>query len=265
MMIRSLIDVLAAVISLVLILFIWKEVFLFTDWAVVILLPLALFLYSGNWQVSASINQAIIHNVLREDSSLRRWFTGKLMATIESGSFVLLAIPILVWQTEELIFREGLILIALCLAASLCYICLPPTLSKSLRKPFADGAAGLLGTWLIGFIFFIIMVFDIMKNVELRGVSGVNCDTLVSWAISENQHPDRGYITNALAYIHGYESAKKCFAYELSKRWNEPIVGILYSITSAPACFFIARSSIALTRCAQQFSLNRNSKRNSKY
>ena len=255
-MVRNLNHVFAPLAALLASLLLWRAVFDWTDWAALALLPLVVLLVCEHWRISASINRAIFLYMLEESSPCRKWFTGKLSATVATILFIAVAIPVLVWSAETASIREATILAVLCLAASAFYLSLPRVLScVRFRKPFDDGIAVFAGTWVVAAFFAVVLTIDTFNHVRIPdGMRGAGFVDWVVYSLESNRNSARGPLTGILAYFHAIDAAKLWIADSVNEGVPRIFAGTLYSLDGAFAGFVFARASIALTRFARNLS-----------
>ncbi len=95
---RSLQNAFAATALTGLSLYLWRIAYISSDWAVLALIPLALVIGAGFWPLALDPWRAQLNLALREDSSLRKFLTGRIRAMFLSAGFTFVAVTLMAWQ-----------------------------------------------------------------------------------------------------------------------------------------------------------------------
>ena len=142
-------------------LFLWRGFHGATDWAILLLLPLAWMLFSGFRKPLSATLKARSRLESRSGSPASVFSTGSVSSTAFSLLFVVVTVPILALHA----LRAGpwilLTMLVLCVTSSAFVICAQSRLAPCWKEPFATSRGVALGSWLSSVLFFpFLMVLD---------------------------------------------------------------------------------------------------------
>lgn len=224
-------------------LYLWREGYQYSDWAVVALLPAAVVIWTGFLPLVRDTWRARLHTALREESPLGKILTGKLRAHLLSGLFTTIAITLLAWRALSVTLIEVTVLAtAIILSATLFSIGLN-WLSKHFHRPFARSIAASVVTWTVAFPFTLAIAWTTWEWSQMPGAM-LNASLYDAMNSGLGELPDRGgLVTNILGLLSGYEAAKLWIVIQLREY---PFVGVLFSLDAALYAFVLCRSAIVI-------------------
>ena len=229
-------------------LFLWQRSY-GSDWAILLLLPLAWMLFSGFRKPLLATLQARSRLESRSGSPASAFSTPRVRATAFSLLFVVVTVPILALQTLNAVPWILLTMLVLCATSSALVILAPSWLTHYWNEPFATSRGIALASGLSAVIFFpILMILDsTLPSNECRS-SG-----LWEWLQVFNPFrsaPEGGWVTNILEPLLLIECTKR----ELVELFGERavLVQAFYSLTYATVTFVVAQAAAATTCFAQK-------------
>ena len=243
-------------------LYLWRIFYPLTDWAALLLAPLAFMLFVGFREPLAAMLRARSLATLRADSWLSPFMTGRIKAAILSSIFVAVTVPILAWQALDATHWTTLALVALCMAASSMALGAQRWLQHHLHGPYAAWHGHALGAGVAALIFVPILAWINWTHTIYPGeFLSLNLREAILFGITEQLPSRRGWIAQFLALLYALESMQIWLVARLgtSVFW----VPVLYSLYTAMIAFVVARASVAVA-CFTQYAIrntemNRNS------
>jgi|AntAceMinimDraft_12_1070368.scaffolds.fasta_scaffold04247_4 hypothetical protein len=226
-------------------LYIWREGYIYTDLAILALVPLALVIWAGCWPLALQPCRARLRIVLRNESPLGRVLTGRLRAFVLSGIFTFVAVTLLAWQAWTVSLTEVLVLSAAFFLSAVLFSVGQNVLSAHFHQPFANSIATSVVTWLVAVPFTLIIAWTTWAWAKMPGeMLNANIYGAVLSGVSEL--PDRGgWIAAILSVPSGYEAAKLWAVVQLR---DYPIIGTLFSLDAALFAFVLCRSAIVIAQ-----------------
>lgn len=119
-----------------LLLCLWKLTYDFSDWAVLWLALLAAIILCGNWSIVIDHWRAERDIVLRPESWISRWVTGRLFAFLSSVLLVLVLMPTLAWKALNMPAVEASVLLALAFASAWLFMSIHSFLTRHVMPTF---------------------------------------------------------------------------------------------------------------------------------
>lgn len=242
---RSILHALAATLLVAVSMSLWRLAYVWTDWAILALVPMTAAIAAGIWPLALEPWRAKLHVMLRPDSRLGRWLTGGLRAAVITVLFTFVAVTLLAWQALTLSTTgTAVFLTAFFLSASL-FAAGQNWLLRHFYQPFARSVATTVVTWIVAAPFMLIFAFATWSSALLPGEI-LDADLPGAVQIGLRNLPDRGgWIAALLAILYGYEALKIWAVVQLRDYW---IVGVLFSIDAALFSFVLCRSAIVITQ-----------------
>lgn len=244
-MLRSIHTAFAAASMCLLSLYIWRESYRYTDWAVLALLPLALGIWAGSWPLVLRPWRARIDVIVRDDSPLRKILTGRLRAFFLSGIFTFVAVTLLAWQAWTVSWQGALVLAVAFVTSAMLFSAGQNILIAHFHQPFACGISTSMVTWMVAAPFTLVIAWTTWAWTKMPG--GMLDATIYSAVASGiDKLPDRGgWISAILMLPAGYDAAKLWVVIQLR---DYPIVGAIFSLDAALFAFVLCRSAIVVTQ-----------------
>lgn len=227
-----------------LLLYLWKLTYDFSDWAALWLLLLVAMIFRGNWSIVADHWQAERKIVLKPDSWISRWLTGRIWAFLSSTLLVIALVPALAWQALTMNAPEAFVLLAVAFASAWLFLSMQSFLARHLMPPFDTIYATGPSAWLIGLPFSIVLFLFTWYTTT---VPGEMLTASFSEAVRSGfRHlPERrGWIAEALAIGYAIGAAKLWLVAQL--REFRP-AALLFNLDSALFGFLAARASVVIT------------------
>lgn len=227
----------------------WRLGYQFSDWAALALLPMAVVLAIGFWPLVIHPWQARLRLSLRPQSSLARYLTGRLRATLLSIAFVSVALMMLAWQALLAGSVVGGLIAAALLMSGWLFAAGQHLLERHFIQPFARSYSTSLVTWGVGLPFAIIFAALTWAYTPLPG-QVIDAGFAQSLQFAMERLPQRqGWITHIMAVPFAYEAAKLWVVMQLR---DYPSVAALFSLDAALFSFVLCRSGIIATQFVNQ-------------
>ncbi|MBW0157607.1 hypothetical protein [Sedimentimonas flavescens] len=236
----------AVVVTLLsaLLLYLWRLTYDFSDWAAVWLLLLAAMIFRGNWSIVMDHWSAERGIVLRPESWISGWLTGRTWAFLSSMLLVLVVVPVLAWQALNMLALEVSVLLALAFSSAWLFLSMQSFLALHVRPPFDKIFATGPSTWLIGLPFSSILFLVTWYAPTVPGeVLAAPFSESVQSALSELPER-RGWIAEILALGYAFEAAKLWLVVQ-AREYR--LVTLLFNLDTALFGFFAARASVVVT------------------
>lgn len=230
-------------------LYLWRILLPMSEWAFLAFIPLAAMMFTGLWPHYMAIARAMLRPVVKQQSWMSKFLTGRISSIARSLAFLIISIPILAGQISIISHSEILIMMAISIMSSTVFVYLQPRLSTHFHPQFATAISASLGTWFVALICipaFALISWEYLDPWEPLQYS------LGEWlTISGNKKlpPHEGWVANTLWYVYSYEGFKLWIVSELqSIKGSFPVfVSIAFCIDSALVGLVYARSSISLS------------------
>ncbi len=242
---RSLQNAFAATALTGLSLYVWRIAYISSDWAGLALIPLALVISAGFWPLTLDPWRARLNLALREDSSLRKFLTGRIRAVFLSAIFTFVAVTLMAWQAICASITDAAIMITAFLLSAWIFSSGKHLPLRHFHQPFGRALAASLATWMVALPLTLIIALSTwawatqpgaMRDAGFQDALQIGLDKL----------PARGgWIVGILAVPYGYEAAKLWVVVQLREY---PIVGALFSLDAALFSFVLCRSAIVISQ-----------------
>jgi hypothetical protein len=227
-----------------LLLYLWKLTYSFSDLAILWVLMLAAMIFRCNWLLVTDLWRAERGIVLRPESWISRWLTGRIWAFLSSALLVMALVPALAWIALTMPALEAVLFLALAFASAWLFLWMQSFLARHVMPPFdkifARGPSG----WLIGMpfsvIFFLVTWYTTTVPVEMFSAS-------FSEAVMSGMRklPERrGWIAEILAFGYAFDAAKVWLMVQMREY---PVVALLFNLDMALVGFLAARASVVVT------------------
>jgi len=216
----------------------------FSDLAVVWLLLLVAMIFLGNWSIVTDHWRAERRIVLRPESWISRWLTGRIWAFLSSGLLVVTVVPALAWHALTMSAVEAIVLLALAFASAWLFLSMQSFLARHVLPPFDKIFATGPSTWLIGLPFSVILFFVTWYagNVPLEMFTASFPEVVQS---GMHELPDRrGWIAEVLAFGYAFDAAKLWLVAQLREY---RLVALFLNLDMALFGLLAARASVVVT------------------
>ena len=241
--------VIATGILLAVPLYLWRILYTSTDWAALFLAPLTLVLFLGFRRPLAAMLRVRFAAMILDESRISRFVTGRIRAVIHSCFFVVVTVPILVWQALSASDLIALLLVVLCLAASTMALGVRRWLQHHLHASYSAWHGANLGALIAGMIFLPILAWITWNYVPIPGeFRTLGFWEAVQYGVAGQLPQRRGLIAEILALPFAVESAQ---LWLIAKYGTAVWVTVLYSLYLALVAFVVARASTTLACFAE--------------
>lgn len=242
-LIRTLASAVIGLSATALLLLVWNLGFQRTDWAVLALLPIAVFIFYGAWPLIAEPYAAQLGVALRRDSSIGKYLKGYFRAALISGLLAIGAVSMLAWQALDPTPIHALLMGLAFLLSCFVLGVIERSFLAHFHPPFARSFAAFWATWIAAFVFWLIFAFE---TWTWQPMGQILATATINQAINVRlgDLPDRdGWVTNMVSVFYSYEALKAWLVFQMPQyRW----VGVLFSLDSALFSFVLCRSAIAI-------------------
>lgn len=236
----------ALVVSLLpaLLLYLWKLTYSFSDWAILWVLILAAMIFKGNWLLVIAHWRAERGIVLRPESWISRWLTGKIWAFLSSTLLVMALVPALAWIALTIPALDAAVFLALAFASAWLFLWVQSFLARYILPPFDKNFATGPSAWLIGLPFSII-IFFVTWHTTTVPVEMLSDSFLEAVMSGMRKLPERrGWIAEILALGYAFDGAKVWLVVQLREY---PVIALLFNLHMALVGFLAARASVVVT------------------
>ncbi len=235
-------DAFVSTILAVLSLALWRIAYVWTDWAIIAMVPFGIVIAYGTWSLIIEPWRANLHLVVRQESTLAGFLTGRIRAYFISVVFTVVVITALAWQALNASWPEALIMSCAFFLSACCSSIFENKFSKHFYQPFNRSMAASAASWGVSSIFFLFYaawVWGLKRNPgELLEVETLQ--EVMAKAI--NVLPAReGWVTAVLSYLASYENLKLWLVVKLR---DYPFLGVLYSFDAALFAYVLCRSAV---------------------
>lgn len=225
-------------------LWLWKLTYGFSDWAAIWLLCMAAMIFLGNWSITIDRWKAERGIVLRSESWLAGWLTGRIGAFLSSTLLVLLLVPASAWNALTMSGAEIVVSLALVFASASLFLWMQSFLAKHFMPPFDRIFANGPTAWLVGLPFSVILFF-VTWYAQSIPAEMLTADFSVALRSGLGELPERGgWITEILASGYAFEASKIWLVVQMR---DYPLIAILFNLDMALFGFFAARASVVIT------------------
>lgn len=225
-------------------LWLWKLTYGFSDWAAIWLLCMAAMIFLGNWSITIDRWKAERGIVLRSESWLAGWLTGRIGAFLSSTLLVLLLVPASAWNALTMSGAEIVVSLALVFASASLFLWMQSFLATHFMPPFDRIFANGPTAWLVGLPFSVILFF-VTWYAQSIPAEMLTADFSVALRSGLGELPEReGWITEILASGYAFEASKIWLVVQMREY---PLIAILFNLDMALFGFFAARASVVIT------------------
>ena len=230
-------------------LYLWRVLYASTDWAALFLVAMTYALYLGFKKSLAAMVRARFSAMILDDSWISRFMTGRIKVVIHCSVFVAVTVPILAWQALSASDLIALLLVVLCLAATITALGVRRWLQRHLHEPYCVWYGANLGALIAGMVFTPMLAWITWNYVAFPGeFRTLGFWQAVQYGVADQLPPRRGWIAEILALPFAMESAQLW----LIARYGTALwVTGLYSLYLALVAFVVARASTALACFAE--------------
>ena len=225
-------------------LWLWRYCYALSDWAALLLLPMAALLLRATFLLAAEVNRRRLAHMLIPASPWTRLLSGRIMAALSSVAYVAAAIVLLAWQSLQAGYWEWVSYICLSIVAALLYAYLLRIARTHFQQPFDRHLAIRFGSLVLTLMAIPCLTW---VNFSLVDYSGAILQQDLQSAVMAGfeQLPGReGWLSELLAPL---------FALDALKLWlatREQVSGwatFAYSIDAAVFGFIVVSVSMRLT------------------
>lgn len=227
-----------------LLLYLWKVSYALSDLAGIWLLFIGVLIFLGNRRLVLERVTAERRVVLREDSWVARWMTGRVWAFVSSALLVAILIPALAWHALTMPSDVAGILCALAFASGALFLAMRAFLMRHFMPPFDRVFASGPSTWFIGVPFAFILFYATWHAADIPAQM---LSASFSEALSIDLHalPERsGWLARALGLASAFDSAK---LWLVAQARDYPAVAAFYNLDMVLFGLLTGRASIVIT------------------
>lgn len=235
--------------------YLWRISFLYSDWAILALIPLTVIIAISIWPLTLEPWKAQLDIALRDESSWKKCMTGSIRAIILSITFTLISVTLLCWQALRASAGEAALMLSIFFISALAYSFGERVFLRHFHQPFARAFATSLVTWCLAIpaTIGITVVFWSFATIPGKMMDASFQEAL---RIGLMQLPPRsGWLSNILSVLFGYEAAKIWVVVQLR---DYPVLGWIFSLDSALYSFILCRTSIIVAQFVEVHILSKN-------
>ena len=234
-------------------LILWRSAYGSTDWAILLLLPLAWVLFSGIRKplLATLLARSVLES--RPGSPASVFGTASVKATAFSLLFVVVTVPVLALQGVGAGTWMLLTMLALCVTSSALVIWAPSWLTRYWKEPFATSRGIVLGSGLSAALFLpVVMVLDsTLPSSECRS-PGLWIWEWLAFINPFGSTADGGWVIGILEPLLLLDCTKRKLIELIGER--AVLVQVLYSLSYATVTFVVAQAGAATTCFVQDMT-----------
>lgn len=233
-----------------LLLYLWKFTYSFSDWAVLWVILLATMIFCGNWLIVTEHWRAECGIVLRPETWISRWLTGRVGAFLSSTVLVVMLVPALAWHALTMPALQAAVFLGLAFATSWLFLRLQSFFACHVLPPFDKIYATGPSTWLIGLPFSIIL-FYISWHTTTVPVEMFTASFPEAMRFGIHELPERrGWIAAILASVNAIETAK---IWLVAQMREYPLAAFIFNLDIALVGFLTARAGVVIAHFVETY------------
>ena len=227
-----------------LLLYLWRLSYAFSDLAVLWIMLLAAMIFMGNW--SLVIDHWLVERgiVLKPESWLSHWLSGRILAFFSSILLVGVLVPFLAWQVLNMPAVEAAVLLVLVFSTAWLFLWAKEFGGRHFMPPFDRIITLGPSAWLVGLPFAIVLFIVSWRTTS---VPLSMLDATLSEAVRSEfgALPERrGWIAEVLAFGYAFKAAKLWLVVQLR---DYPLVALLFNLDAALFGFLASRAGVVVT------------------
>lgn len=235
--------------------YLWRVSFTYSDWAILALIPLTVIFATSIWPLTLDPWKARLDIALRNESTWKKWLTGRLRAILLSSAFTLGSVTLLAWQALRASAFEAALMLIIFFISALSYSFGQRLLLRHFHQPFARAFATSLVTWCLA-VPATIGIAVVSWNFAIIPGRMMGAGIQEALQVGLMQLPPRdGWLSNILSVLFGYEAAKIWVVVQLR---DYPVLGWIFSLDSALFSFILCRTSIIVAQFVEVHVLTKN-------
>ncbi|MDG1372592.1 MAG: hypothetical protein P8Q48_20570 [Paracoccaceae bacterium] len=235
--------------------YLWRISFTYSDWAILALIPLTVIIVTSIWPLTLDPWKARLDIALRNESTWKKWLTGRLRTILLSSVFTLGSVTLLAWQALRASTIEAALMLIIFFVSALSYSFGQRLLLRHFRQPFARAFATSLVTWCLA-VPATIGIAVLFWNFAVIPGRMMDASFQEALQIGLLQLPPRdGWLSNILSVLFGYEAAKIWVVVQLR---DYQVLGWIFSLDSALFSFILCRTSIIVAQFVEVHVLTKN-------
>ncbi len=223
----------------------WRIAYLYTDWAALALIPFVVVIAYGSWSLAMDPWRAKLHIIVRQESILARFITGKIRAFIITTVFTSVAVIVIALKTLNASNTELLIMLSGFFISAFFVLIYQLRFSQYFHHPFDRSIAVSTVTWFVATPTFLLIAFNKWALDPVAGemLDVKNLADVVS--IMHHKLPFReGWITTIISIFYSYEAIKIFAVIRFSKYL---FVSVIYSLDAALFSYVLCRTAAVST------------------
>lgn len=227
-----------------LLLYLWRLSYAFSDLAVLWLLLLAAMIFLGNWSLVIDHWLAERAIVLKPESWLSRWLSGRILAFFSSTLLVGALVPFLAWQVLNMSAAEAAILLGLVYSSAWLFLWARGGVGGHFMPPFDRILTLGSSAWLVGLPFAIVLFLVSWRttSVPLSMLDATFSEAVQSGFDALPERP--GWIAEVLAFCYAVKAAKLWLVVQLR---DYPLVALVFNLDAGLFGFLVARAGVVVT------------------
>lgn len=227
-----------------LLLYLWRLSYAFSDLAVLWLLLLAAMIFLGNWSLVIDHWLAERGIVLKPESWLSHWLSGRILAFFSSTLLVGTLVPVLAWQVLNMPAAEAAVLLGLVFSTAWLFLWARGGVGRHFMPPFDRILTLGPSAWLVGLPFAIVLFLVSWRTTSVP-LSMLNATFSEAVRSGFDALPERrGWIAEVLAFGYAFKAAKLWLVVQLR---DYPLVARLFNLDAALFGFLAARAGVVVT------------------
>lgn len=224
-------------------LFLWRELYHRTDWAVLALVPLAAMVCIGSYQVTLRRRRALLLAVLQANSWLTPILSGQIFSALAAVVITVATVPLLAYKALSAPMAELLVLVVLSVTAVAFFQVFQAILQKQINDAFLPSASTWSSVVLSGSIFLAIHVWAVWNYVRYPAYIKKLSFSEAMIRTMESLPERGGWIAEILSIFYAMDDAK---LWLVVRTGETAVPAMIFTIYGALICFLVARAIVAV-------------------
>ena len=147
----------------------WIQLYPYSDWAALALLPLVLMTFYGSYQITLNKKRGNLLAVIKSGSPISKILKGRISSFFVASIITAIATPMIAYKALAASGEEALIFIALGMAAIILFQMLQVILGRHVNEQFLPSVSTRFSYVIAGFIFLPVYTYFTWAVVEIPG------------------------------------------------------------------------------------------------
>lgn len=223
---------------------VFRLAFDFSDWSALLLCPLVIVVYMGNYSLVLAPWKAKFHLVVRDESWLSKWLTGRLGAGLKSATLAIVMFLFIIWQSVSATIVELVLISILFIITSVTYIKVVQSSPKHFYEPFDRSVSSSFSIWMVTIPAVIILLIYTWSIKTLPSeILDEDFQQVIRLA-AQKSPGDKGWISSIISFFYLFDSVKLWAVVQLQ---DYPLLTLIYSLDTALFGYVLCKTAVIVT------------------